>query len=62
MLDIIKSRRSIRRFKKQDVEDRLVREVIEAGTWAPSGLNNQPWKFAVVRSRGVKEALAEQTK
>jgi nitroreductase len=61
MLDVIKNRRSIRRFKKQTVDEKLVKEIIEAGTWAPSGLNNQPWKFVVVRSPAVKYKLAELT-
>ena len=61
MLDVIKNRRSIRRFKKQAVDEKLVKEIIEAGTWAPSGLNNQPWKFVVVRSPAVKDKLAELT-
>jgi len=61
MLDVIKSRRSIRCFKKQAVDEKLVKEIIEAGTWAPSGLNNQPWKFVVVRNPEVKDKLAELT-
>ena len=61
MLDAIKNRRSIRRFKKQAVDGKLVREIIEAGTWAPSGLNNQPWKFVVIRSPALKDKLAELT-
>ena len=62
MLDVIKSRRSIRRFKKQAVDEKLVKEIIEAGTWAPSGLNNQPWKFVVIRSPEVKDKIAELTR
>jgi nitroreductase len=61
VLDVIKSRRSIRCFKKQAVDEKLVKEIIEAGSWAPSGLNNQPWKFVVVRSPAVKDKLAELT-
>ena len=61
MLDVIKSRRSIRRFTKQAVDEKLVKEIIEAGTWAPSGLNNQPLKFVVVRSPAFKDKLAELT-
>jgi nitroreductase len=62
MLDAIKNRRSIRRFKKQAVDEKFVKEIIEAGTWAPSGLNNQPWKFVVVRSPEVKDKIAELTR
>ncbi len=62
ILDLIKSRRSIRKFKKQLVEDRLIRQIIETGIWAPSGLNNQPWKFIVLCSQEMREALASQTR
>jgi nitroreductase len=61
MLDVIKSRRSVRRFTKQAVDEKLVQEIIEAGTCAPSGLNNQPWKFVVIRNPEIKEKLAELT-
>jgi nitroreductase len=62
MLDLIKSRRSIRKFIKQDIPDELIRDIIDAGRWAPSGLNNQPWKFVIVRSQEMKAALAAQTR
>ncbi len=62
MLDIIKSRRSIRKFTQQTVTDEIIREVIEMGVWAPSGLNNQPWKFVVVRDAQIKEELSGQTR
>jgi nitroreductase len=62
MLDAIKNRRSIRRYKKQAVDEKLVKEIIEAGIWAPSGLNNQPWKFVVIRSPEVKDKIAELTR
>jgi nitroreductase len=62
MIDVIKGRRSIRRYKKQAVDEKLVKEIIEAGIWAPSGLNNQPWKFVVIRSPEVKDKIAELTR
>jgi nitroreductase len=62
MLDIIKSRRSIRRFTGQEVESTVLNKIIEAGTWAPSGLNNQPWKFIIIRSREMREKMAGLTK
>ena len=62
MLDIIKSRRSIRKFTQQTVTDEIIREVIEMGVWAPSGLNNQPWKFVVVRDAQTMEELSGQTR
>ncbi|MEW6444221.1 MAG: nitroreductase family protein [bacterium] len=62
MLEEIKTRRSIRRFREDSVDDHTIRTIVEMGTWAPSGLNNQPWRFVVVRSPEVRKRLAGQTK
>jgi len=61
MLKLIKTRRSVRKFKDKDVSREIVDEILEAGRWAPSGLNNQPWKFMVLKAEG-KDSLAEHTK
>jgi nitroreductase/NAD-dependent dihydropyrimidine dehydrogenase PreA subunit len=44
----ILERRSVRNFKKTPVPDHFIRRVLEAGRFAPSGGNHQPWKFTVV--------------
>ncbi len=54
VLDAIYSRRSVRDFMNRPVEREKILEVIRAGTWAPSGLNNQPWRFAIVTDPGLK--------
>ena len=41
--------------------DENINRIIEAGTWAPSGLNNQPWKFAVIRDSELKKSISELT-
>lgn len=51
MLDIIKSRRSIRRFLETPVPSEVLYSLLEAARWAPSGGNNQPWLFVVIRER-----------
>jgi len=48
LITAIKGRRSIRRFRDEPVPIELVREVIEAGTWAPSAKNGQQWRFTVL--------------
>jgi len=48
MLELIKSRRSIRNFEKKIPEKRLIMECLEAATWAPSATNQQPWEFIVL--------------
>lgn len=62
MLEGIRSRRSIRQFKPDDVDDRIIRQIIEMGTWAPSGLNNQPWRFVIVRDEDLRNEIAQQTR
>jgi len=62
LLDGIYTRRSVRQFTEEPVSDEQVKEIIKAGMWAPSGLNNQPWRFAVVKSDEAREGLAGLTK
>ena len=45
---IIMNRRSVRNFKKDPVPEPLIRRVLEAGRFAPSAGNHQPWRFVVV--------------
>jgi nitroreductase len=59
VLEAIKTRRSIRKFKKAPVPEELVEKVLEAGRWAPSSKNRQPWKFIVLRSNEVRKRLSE---
>ena len=61
-LDLIRTRRSIRKFTKEHIDDTTIEKIIEMGTWAPSGQNNQPWRFVIVRGSEVKDKLAQQTK
>lgn len=61
VLEAIFARRSIRQYTDDAVTQQDVQTVLEAGRWAPSGLNNQPWRFAVVRDSKVKQAIAKQT-
>ncbi len=49
VLQAMLERRSIRRFTDEDVPDEVIKAVLEAGRWAPSGKNNQPCRFLVVK-------------
>ncbi|MFH1789026.1 MAG: nitroreductase [Candidatus Altiarchaeota archaeon] len=62
VLGAIKSRRSVREFTEEPVAREIVEAVLDAGRWAPSGLNNQPWKFKVVSDEKLKEKLSSCTK
>lgn len=62
VLDAIRSRRSIRHYSEDQVNDGHVDAILEAGRWAPSGLNNQPWRFAVIRDPECKNKISELTR
>jgi len=62
VLDIIRSRRSVRQYLKETPSDELIMKVIEAGRWAPSGLNNQPWRFLIIKDKKTKDKIATFTK
>lgn len=62
VFDAISGRRSVREFTVESVGDDVIEKILEAGRWAPSGLNNQPWKFKVVRDSETKRKLASCTK
>jgi nitroreductase len=59
VLEAIKTRRSIRKYKPAAVDDRTIETVLEAARWAPSWANSQCWRFVVVRDADTKDKLAE---
>ena len=58
LLDLVRTRRSIRRYTDQPVERWRIEAALEAATRAPSAHNRQPWRFAVVTTPEAKEQLA----
>lgn len=58
VLETIKKRRSIRRFRNDPVPQEALRELLEAACWAPSAGNLQPWEFYVVTNVALKRDLA----
>ena len=61
-MDHIKERRSIRKYKTQLVDKKIIDEIIKAGMLAPSAKNRQPWKFIVYSEEAKKEFLDEMEK
>jgi len=61
IIEAIYKRRSIREYTNDEVTPEQLREIVRAGAWAPSGLNNQPWRFVIVRDPVVREQLAGET-
>ena len=59
VLQAIRNRRSIRKYKDTPVEEEKVNAILEAGQWAPSASNKQPWHFIVVRDDTLRKKLAD---
>ncbi len=54
LFEAIKTRRSIRRYKADPVDDKKIEAILESGRWAPSWSNTQCWRFIVVRDPAVR--------
>ena len=59
MLDLIKKRRSIRKYTDNPLSDREISMLLEAAMAAPSADNLQPWEFIVVEDQGLRQDLAQ---
>ena len=56
---LLKGRRSIRRYRPDPVPDEMIEQLLEAGRWAPSASNRQPWQFIVVRDKEILQEVAQ---
>ena len=59
ILDLLRERFSVRQFQDKPVPAEVLEEILEAGRLAPSGGNEQPWRFGVIRDRALIEGIAE---
>ena len=59
VLEIIQSRRSIRRYTSDSIPHEVVNQLLNAAIWSPSAHNRQPWRLAVIESQDQKERLAQ---
>jgi nitroreductase len=58
----IYTRRAVRDYRPDDVPDDILRELIKAGTYAPSAVNRQPWRFVVIKDRDMICRLSARAK
>jgi len=59
-IDLLFTRRSIRRFKPDPVPEPAVRRILEAAHAAPSAHNSRPWRFVVLQDPAARRMLAER--
>jgi len=61
LLEIIKTRRTIRKYKNKAVEREKIEKILEAARWAPSSANLQPMEFIIIDDDEVKKSISEVT-
>ncbi len=59
ILNLLKSRRSIRLYQEKPVPQDLLLQILEAGRWAPTGANLQPWHFIVVTDPETRKEIGK---
>ncbi len=59
LLELISTRKSVRKYLDKHIPDEDLRKILEAGRLAPSWMNVQSWKFILVKSQENKNLLSE---
>jgi nitroreductase len=59
ILDIMKLRTSVRNFSSQDIPEKDLVSILEAGRLAPSGANEQPWIFGVIKDQKTIHKISQ---
>lgn len=62
VFECILERRSIRSFEDKEIPDELLNGILEAGRWAPSAVNRQPWEFIIIRDKEILKEIAEHAR
>ncbi len=59
LVERLQKRCSVRDFAKEGIAEEVIEEILEAGRLAPSGGNEQPWKFALIKNRKLMKSIVE---
>ena len=57
LFEVMSTMRAMRRLKPDPIPDQLINTILQAGQWAPSGGNNQTWRFLVVKDPAIKKQV-----
>ena len=59
---MIKTRRSVREFKQDQIPDDEIKFLIDCARYAPTGFNTQPWSFLVIKNKDAMRKISESGK
>ena len=60
--NILKNRRTIRVYQRKPIKRSILEKIVEAGSWAPSAHNTQPWEFLIIRTSNEKKSFSKYLK
>ena len=59
LLKFLRERRSIRKFQDKPIPEKEIQMILDAGRWAPSASNRQPWRFIVIKDQDILKKISE---
>jgi nitroreductase len=62
VMEIIRRRRSVRAYKPDQIDEAVIKEILEAGVYAPTSCNEQPWHFTVVQNAQLLDEINVKSK
>ncbi len=62
IFELIKTRRSVREFEQRPIPREVMETIVQAGIWAPSAMNGQPWRFVVVQDPMELKSIAHEAR
>lgn len=62
VLETIKNRRSVRKYKEEQIKEDELQLILEAGMYAPSACNQQPWHFTVIQNKELIAQMSDKAK
>ena len=59
ILELIKNKKAVRKYKNKSVPKKIINKIIEAGVWGPSILGRQPWLFVIIKNKEIKQKICD---
>ncbi len=59
VLEAIRTRRSIRKYEERPIPEEIIQKILDAGRWAPSSDNSQPWGFILIKDQKLRKEIAD---
>lgn len=60
ILELIQKRRAVRSYTDKKINEKDIESILQAGQFAPSPLNSQPWHFTLIRNKQKLKTLADK--